>query len=54
MSFWNGMVLALTVLFVWMKLSDQLAWSWWWVTSPVWIGLAVEFFLLAVVVYLER
>lgn len=36
------------VLFVVLKLSGQLAWSWWWVLAPVW----VPFVLVAAVVAL--
>lgn len=27
----------LTVLFIGLKLTGYIAWSWWWVLSPVWI-----------------
>jgi hypothetical protein len=27
----------LTVLFVGLKLTNVIAWSWWWVLSPIWI-----------------
>jgi len=32
---------ALTVLFIGLKLTGQIDWSWWWVLSPLWIGLLV-------------
>ena len=48
-----GITTLLTVLFVGLKLTGAIAWSWWWVLSPLWIvaGLAVVVFavLLAVV-----
>jgi hypothetical protein len=28
---------ALTLAFVVLKLTDVIAWSWWWVLSPLWI-----------------
>lgn len=28
----------LTVLFIGLKLCHQIAWSWWWVLSPLWIS----------------
>lgn len=33
----------LTILFIGLKLGGVIAWSWWWVLSPLWIsaGLAV-------------
>jgi hypothetical protein len=39
----------LTVAFVALKLCKVIDWSWWWVLSPLWIGVAVflAFLLLA-------
>jgi hypothetical protein len=34
-----GMVLFL--IFLVLKLTGVIAWSWWWVTCPLWIGLAM-------------
>ncbi|MEL6301077.1 MAG: hypothetical protein AAFR07_05510 [Pseudomonadota bacterium] len=31
----------LTILFVGLKLTGQIDWSWWWVVSPLWIEVAV-------------
>lgn len=31
----------LGVLFVGLKLTGYISWSWWWVTAPFWGGLAV-------------
>lgn len=28
----------LTVLFIGLKLTNVIGWSWWWVLSPLWIG----------------
>lgn len=38
----------LGVLFVGLKLTGTIAWSWWWVTAPFWGGavLALAFLLL--------
>jgi hypothetical protein len=33
-----GFVGLLTVLFIALKLTGVIAWSWWWVLSPLWIG----------------
>ena len=35
----------LTIVFITLKLLDKIDWSWWWVFSPLWIGI-----LLAVAV----
>ena len=41
-----GLATLLTVLFVGLKLTGHIAWSWWWVLSPLWITAAL---VLAVV-----
>lgn len=40
-----GLPGAFTLLFVGLKLCDVIAWSWWWVLSPLWItgGLVLLF-----------
>lgn len=42
----------LTILFIGIKLTGYITWSWWWVLSPIWIGVAVVLviFIIAVVV----
>lgn len=32
-----GFLGLLTVLFIGLKLTDYIDWSWWWVLSPLWI-----------------
>lgn len=41
----------LTLVFLVLKLTGVIAWSWWWVFAPVWIpaGLALAFFAIAAV-----
>jgi hypothetical protein len=39
----------LTIAFVVLKLTHVIAWSWWWVLSPLWIG-AILFALLVLFV----
>ena len=31
----------LFLLFLGLKLTDNIDWSWWWITSPLWIPLAL-------------
>jgi len=40
---------ALTILFIGLKLTNVITWSWWWVLSPIWISLSLVIFILAVV-----
>ena len=43
----------LTVLFIGLKLTGYITWSWWWVLSPMWISvLAALVFLAAYFVFL--
>lgn len=42
-----GFVGLLTIVFITLKLTNVIDWSWWWVLSPIWITtLIVLFFLL--------
>lgn len=37
----EGWSVMLTIVFVVLKLTEVIDWSWWWVLSPLWIGLAL-------------
>jgi hypothetical protein len=39
----------LTVLFVGLKLANVIAWSWWWVLSPLWISALLFIVILAAI-----
>jgi inner membrane protein involved in colicin E2 resistance len=36
-----GLGSVLFVVFLVLKLTDHIDWSWWWVTSPLWIPVAL-------------
>lgn len=42
----------LAVLFIGLKLTGVIAWSWWWVLAPLWVGpaIALAIFVLAAIV----
>lgn len=40
----------LTVAFIVLKLTGVIAWSWWWVLSPLWIGALIAVVLIIGVV----
>jgi hypothetical protein len=40
----------LTLLFVGLKLGKIISWSWWWVLSPLWIGVAL--LLVLIILYI--
>lgn len=44
----------LTIVFITLKLTGNIDWSWWWVLSPLWIGFAflIVVFVVALVVAL--
>jgi hypothetical protein len=37
----------LTVLFIGLKLTGHITWSWWWVLSPLWISGIIALLFLA-------
>ena len=39
----------LTILFIALKLTNVISWSWWWVLSPLWLGIVFIIVLIAVV-----
>lgn len=41
---------ALAILFIGLKLTDNIDWSWWWVLSPLWIGLGIVAVVLLIAV----
>jgi len=47
-----GFAQLLTVLFIGLKLTGYIAWSWWWVLSPLWISAIIGlFFLIGFLIY---
>lgn len=43
-----GFVGLLTILFIGLKLTGFIAWSWWWVLSPIWISFLIFIAVIAV------
>lgn len=43
----------LFIVFLILKLCNVINWSWWWVTSPLWIsfGLAALLFIVMIIIY---
>lgn len=44
-----GLGTVLFIVFLVLKLTGTINWSWWWVTSPLWIPLAVAAVILGIV-----
>ena len=49
-----GLSTLLLVLFVGLKLTGHINWSWWWVLAPLWIPLCFVVFVWLVVVVEDR
>lgn len=47
-----GLDIILFVVFLILKLTGNIDWSWWWVTSPLWIPIAivVAFVILGMII----
>lgn len=39
----------LTIVFIVLKLTNNIDWSWWWVVSPLWLPVAIAALIIAVV-----
>lgn len=39
----------LTIVFITLKLTGYINWSWWWVLAPIWGGFAVGLAIIAIV-----
>ena len=39
----------LFLIFLTLKLTGYIAWSWWWVTAPLWVPAAAIFLIIAIV-----
>ena len=44
-----GLGSVLLIIFLVLKLTGTIDWSWWWVTSPLWIPLALGVAIIGVV-----
>ena len=48
-----GFSTLLTLMFIFLKLTGQIDWSWLWVLSPIWITMILVFVLIVVVYFKE-
>ena len=49
-----GLLTVLTIVFVVLKLTDNIDWSWWWVLAPLWIPLAIICVLMLIGFFIEE
>lgn len=40
-------------IFLILKLTGHIAWSWWWVTAPLWIPFSLVVILLGLIIFLK-
>jgi len=45
-----GIGTILFLIFMTLKLTDNIDWSWWWVTAPLWIPLALGIAIIGITV----
>ncbi len=45
-----GFLEFLTLIFITLKLTGYIDWSWWWVLSPIWVQIGIFLFAFAVIV----
>lgn len=48
-----GLCSVLTVVFVVLKLTKVITWSWWWVLSPLWINLILTIITVIVIALID-
>lgn len=49
-----GFIEGLLLVFIALKLTGHIAWSWWWVFSPLWIPIAVALCALVISAALKK
>ena len=49
-----GFVGLLTIVFITLRLTHIIAWSWWWVLSPLWISIALIGIIAILVALLQK
>ncbi len=44
----------LTILFIGLKLTGYITWSWWWVLAPTWIPILIVLLIIIVFIILQN
>ena len=45
---------ALTILFIYLKMTNQIDWSWLWILSPIWISFSICLIAFGAIVYFVK
>jgi hypothetical protein len=48
-----GLATALFIVFLVLKLTDNIDWSWLWVSSPLWIGVSLVVFFHTILIWIS-
>lgn len=46
-----GLDIILFIVFLILKLTGEIDWSWWWVTSPLWIPVGIVFVIFIIATF---
>ena len=46
-----GLDIILFIVFLILKLTGEIDWSWWWVTSPLWIPVGIVFVIFIIAAF---
>lgn len=41
----------LTILFIGLKLTNYIDWSWWWILSPLWIPISITIIMVLIMLF---
>ena len=44
----------LTLVFIVLKLCKVINWSWWWVLSPIWIGIVLVILIFIICLFISK
>lgn len=51
-SFGMSFLVLLGLIFIVLKLTGFINWSWWWVTMPFWVGIAITTSIISIIILL--
>jgi hypothetical protein len=50
----NSLMGLLTIVFIILKLTEVIMWSWWWVLSPLWLPIIINIVIITIIVIIFR
>ena len=48
-GYWGIFIPGLTLMFIYLKLTGVIMWSWWWVLAPIWFVPAIVFLTIGAI-----